>query len=117
MAKKPHLELRTEAAVKKAVKLFSTGYAVIETGVLYGVRQDDGLSTYILQPTEIAIALPRKLYQTHTEILAIIDLRDLYRKRAPLTGINKKLKSAIQPKRKKKATSKAKKKKKVSKTT
>lgn len=36
------------------------------------------------------------------EVVAIFDLRDCYRKRKPLTGITKKLRSAIQPRRKRK---------------
>lgn len=37
-----------------------------------------------------------------SELIAVFDLRDCFRKRKPLTGITKKLRSAIQPRRNKK---------------
>lgn len=41
-------------------------------------------------------------HDMRVQTVAVFDLRDCYRKRAPLKGITKKLRKAIQPKRSKK---------------
>ena len=95
--KKPYPELRTEAAIRKAVRLYAYDDADIVERFGY-IPTSEGLigEGYAANDYEILIVDIETL-----TLLAICDLRDLYRKRQPLTGINKTMRKAIQPKRKK----------------
>lgn len=74
---------RSEAAQRAACKKLKNGRAHIE------LWSDEAVGMY-----EIAIS------NTYLDkVLAIFDLRDCYRKRKPLTGIMKKVRKAVQPKR------------------
>jgi hypothetical protein len=75
---------RSEAAMREAVRL------LLKDEAKCWIKHGNGA------PTEVEISSGRE----GAELLAIFDLRDCYRKRAPLTGVTKKLKAAIRSKRK-----------------
>lgn len=81
---------RSEAAQREGCKALGnkTGY------IAYQIEIDE--KPFYLQRWELAVISTKG-----HGIIAIFDLRDCYRKRAPLKGINKAFKKAIQPKRKK----------------
>lgn len=85
-AKKPRKQdpLRTEAAIKRAVKIWAA------SNVKFGKWCH--LTTVADEPYCVAIG-------DSTGRLAIADLRDLYRKRQPLKGITKAMRKMVQPKR------------------
>lgn len=77
--------LRTEAAIKKAVKRWAECNTTFNKGWCH-------LTTTSDEPFCVTIS-------DSSGPLAIADLRDLYRKRQPLRGITKAVRSAVQPKR------------------
>lgn len=82
---------RSEAAQKNAIgKLGQPGISVNSPMNSGWASVNDKL-----KPTEIAIVDDYK--DEDKWILAIFDIRDCYRKRQPLMGINKALKKAIRP--------------------
>jgi len=76
--------LRTEAAIKKAVEKWGMGGA--------GLRDYD-LSGF-LKLTSYDVVFYRR-----EKVIAIADLRDLYRKREPLRGITKAVRGAVHPRK------------------
>lgn len=69
--------LRTEAAIKKAVKLWAYGDLAIKD---YGLKSRWEIGFY-----------------QYGDLIAVADLRDLYRKRQPLRGITKAVRRAVHP--------------------
>ena len=73
--------LRTEAAIKRAVGAWNQGDARIKD-----YEHDNQL------PEEFEMFF---IDSYSREIIAVADLRDLYRKRKPLKGVTKKLRRAV----------------------
>lgn len=83
VTKKSNAHLRTEKAMAEALRLVKSKRAFID------VRAP---STY-----EVVVVMSDPI----PHIIGYFDLRDCIRKRAPLKGINKAIRKAIVPKRKK----------------
>ena len=76
--------IKTEKALKKAVKLWKNNENAIQWQIVHDSKTDE---LYIM-------AIDRTRY-----VVAEAPLKWLYTKRAPLTGINKRLKKAVRSKK------------------
>lgn len=85
VTEKSDAHLRTEKAMSKALKLIPTGEAYIEHGI--GDRRWWEVLVFATDPLD--------------HVIAVFDIRDCVRKRAPLKGITKAIRKAIAPKGKK----------------
>lgn len=72
---------KTEAAQRRAIKLMNDGLAYIAVSNAHS---------------------PILEVRADSKTIALFDLRDCYRKRAPLKGIQKTMRKAVQPKKKRK---------------
>lgn len=87
-------DLRSEAAQREAIRLAKESKVYFKDEKVYFKDESDGMH-YNHSPFVYA------LRTWSDELIAIFDLRDCYRKRAPLKGITKAVRKAVQPRKKK----------------
>lgn len=76
--------IKTEEALKKAVKLWKNNETAIQWQIVHDLKTDE---LYVLA------------IDSTQDVVAEAPLKWLYTKRAPLTGINKRLKKAVRSKK------------------
>lgn len=91
MKKQTTKNLRSEAAIKRVINHKGKDCYDLEVEYLHSKKQ---ICIYI--PDE-----DHSLSSKHGEILAIIDLRELVKKRKPLTGVKKQLDAIVRGSKKK----------------
>jgi len=103
---KKDAHLRTEAAIKKALRDLKAGTVFINLVEDYEISL--GYSWYeALFFRKLGADNPDAAFEMG--LVAIADLRDLYKKRAPLVGVEKKMRAIVRPVKSKKKTVKKKK--------